>query len=135
MNLKHPYDAGEQPPSSMTPVIIEKGSGGILVMGGSGGSLITSSMALVVPCFSMLLLSLCVSFCLHESNFLLQSLINRLWLGMSLKESIDAPIIFIDSENVVNFERRFNEVTYALLNYKFMTIKSIKLIIPPLLSM
>uniref|UniRef100_A0A3Q2GR90 Glutathione hydrolase n=2 Tax=Cyprinodon variegatus TaxID=28743 RepID=A0A3Q2GR90_CYPVA len=80
VNTIHP---GEQPPSSMTPVIIEKGSGGILVMGGSGGSLITSSMAL--------------------------SLINRLWLGMSLKESIDAPIIFIDSENVVNFERRFNE--------------------------
>ncbi|KAM4719735.1 glutathione hydrolase 5 proenzyme [Anableps anableps] len=75
--------AGEQPPSSMTPVILEKQSGGILVMGGSGGSLITTSVAL--------------------------SLINRLWLGMSLKKSIAAPIIFVDSNNLVNFEPGFDE--------------------------
>ncbi|XP_012704846.2 glutathione hydrolase 5 proenzyme [Fundulus heteroclitus] len=75
--------AGERPPSSMTPVILEKSSGGILVMGGSGGSMITSSVAL--------------------------SLINRLWLGMSLKASIDARIIFVDSKNVVNFEPEFDE--------------------------
>ncbi|XP_054896137.1 glutathione hydrolase 5 proenzyme isoform X1 [Poeciliopsis prolifica] len=74
---------GEQPPSSMTPVILEKESGGILVMGGSGGSLITTSVAL--------------------------SLINRLWLGMSLKDAIAAPIIFISSNNNVNFEPGFDE--------------------------
>ncbi|XP_032425492.1 glutathione hydrolase 5 proenzyme isoform X2 [Xiphophorus hellerii] len=74
---------GEQPPSSMSPVILEKESGGILVMGGSGGSLITTSMAL--------------------------SLINRLWLGMSLKDSIAAPIIFVNSNNDVNFEPEFDK--------------------------
>ncbi|MED6261130.1 hypothetical protein ATANTOWER_001190, partial [Ataeniobius toweri] len=74
---------GERPPSSMTPVILEKRSGGILVMGGSGGSMITTSVAL--------------------------SLINHLWLGMSLKESIAAPIIFVDSNNAVNFEPGFDE--------------------------
>uniref|UniRef100_A0A3B5L5X4 Gamma-glutamyltransferase 5a n=1 Tax=Xiphophorus couchianus TaxID=32473 RepID=A0A3B5L5X4_9TELE len=81
----YPSHAGEQPPSSMSPVILEKESGGILVMGGSGGSLITTSMAL--------------------------SLINRLWLGMSLKDSIAAPIIFVSSNNDVNFEPEFDKVT------------------------
>lgn len=38
---------GEQPPSSMTPVILESKSGGLLVIGGSGGSMITSATALV----------------------------------------------------------------------------------------
>ncbi|XP_043951616.1 glutathione hydrolase 5 proenzyme [Gambusia affinis] len=75
--------SGEQPPSSMTPVILEKESGGILVMGGSGGSLITTSVAL--------------------------SLINRLWLGMSLKDAIAAPIIFVNSNNDVNFEPGFDK--------------------------
>lgn len=41
--------AGEQPPSSMTPVILESESGGLLVIGGSGGSMITSAVALVTP--------------------------------------------------------------------------------------
>lgn len=40
---------GEQPPSSMTPVILELESGGLLVIGGSGGSMITSAVALVSP--------------------------------------------------------------------------------------
>lgn len=40
---------GERPPSSMTPVILESESGGLLVIGGSGGSLITSAVALVNP--------------------------------------------------------------------------------------
>ncbi|XP_008422385.1 gamma-glutamyltransferase 5 [Poecilia reticulata] len=74
---------GEQPPSSMTPLILEKESGGILVMGGSGGSLITTSVAL--------------------------SLINRLWLGMSLQDAIAAPIIFVSSNNDVNFEPGFDQ--------------------------
>lgn len=40
---------GEQPPSSMTPVILESDTGGLLVIGGSGGSMITSAVALVSP--------------------------------------------------------------------------------------
>ncbi|XP_073333893.1 glutathione hydrolase 5 proenzyme [Pagrus major] len=75
--------AGEHPPSSMTPVILESKSGGLLVIGGSGGSMITSAMAL--------------------------SIMNRLWLGMSLKEAIAAPIVFVDSRNNVNFEPGFDK--------------------------
>uniref|UniRef100_A0A7N6BZ32 Gamma-glutamyltransferase 5a n=1 Tax=Anabas testudineus TaxID=64144 RepID=A0A7N6BZ32_ANATE len=75
--------AGEQPPSSMTPLVVESNSGGILVIGGSGGSMITSGVAL--------------------------SLINRLWLGMSLSDAIAAPIIFVDSKNNVNFEPGFDK--------------------------
>lgn len=75
--------AGEQPPSSMTPVILETKSGGLLVIGGSGGSMITSAVAL--------------------------SIINRLWLGMTLQEAIAAPIVFVDSKNDVNFEDHFDK--------------------------
>ncbi|RVE65753.1 hypothetical protein OJAV_G00119760 [Oryzias javanicus] len=75
--------AGERPPSSMAPTILESKSGRVLVIGGSGGSMITSAMAL--------------------------SIINHLWLGMSLKDAIAAPIIFVDSENTVNFEKGFDK--------------------------
>ncbi|TKS84508.1 Gamma-glutamyltransferase 5 [Collichthys lucidus] len=75
--------AGEQPPSSMTPVILESKSGGLLVIGGSGGSLITSAVAL--------------------------SIMNRLWLGMNLRDAIAEPIVFVDSRNNLNFESKFNE--------------------------
>ncbi|XP_034565813.1 glutathione hydrolase 5 proenzyme [Notolabrus celidotus] len=71
--------AGEQPPSSMTPVIVESKSGGLLVIGGSGGSMIIAAVAL--------------------------SIMNRLWLGMNLTDAIEAPIVFIDSKNNLNFEK------------------------------
>ncbi|KAM9794846.1 glutathione hydrolase 5 proenzyme [Syngnathus typhle] len=74
---------GEQPPSSMTPAILESKSGGLLVIGGAGGSMITGAVAL--------------------------SVINHLWLGMSLKEAIDAPIVFVDSKNNVNFPPTFDQ--------------------------
>ncbi|XP_060931619.1 glutathione hydrolase 5 proenzyme [Limanda limanda] len=75
--------AGEQPPSSMTPAILELESGGLLVIGGSGGSMILSAVA--------------------------SSLINHLWLGMSLKDAIAAPIVYVDANNDVNFELGFDE--------------------------
>ncbi|KAG7223987.1 hypothetical protein INR49_015244 [Caranx melampygus] len=75
--------AGEQPPSSMTPVILESKSGRILVIGGSGGSLITTAVA--------------------------STIINRLWLGMNLEDAIAAPIVYVDSSNNVNFERGFDK--------------------------
>nr|XP_020441421.1 gamma-glutamyltransferase 5 isoform X2 [Monopterus albus] len=75
--------AGEQPPSSMAPVILELASGGILVIGGSGGSMITAAMA--------------------------SSIMNHLWLGMNLKDAIHAPIVFVDSKNNLNFEPGFNK--------------------------
>lgn len=80
---------GEQPPSSMAPVILESKSGDLLVIGGSGGSMITTAVAL--------------------------SIMNRLWIKMSLKDAIAAPIVFVDSNNNVNFEPGFDEsVTVAL---------------------
>nr|XP_019937343.1 PREDICTED: gamma-glutamyltransferase 5-like [Paralichthys olivaceus] len=75
--------AGEQPPSSMTPVILELESGGILVIGGSGGSMIPTAVA--------------------------SSLMNHLWLGMSLKDAIAAPIVYVDTNNNVNYETGFNK--------------------------
>ncbi|XP_023145972.2 glutathione hydrolase 5 proenzyme-like [Amphiprion ocellaris] len=75
--------AGEQPPSSMAPVILETKSGGILAIGGSGGSMITTGVAL--------------------------SVINRLWLGMNLKDAIAAPIVFVNSTNDVNLEPNFDK--------------------------
>lgn len=90
--------AGEQPPSSMAPVILETKSGGLLVIGGSGGSMITSAVAL--------------------------SMINRLWLGMNLKDAIAAKIVFVDAKNNVNFERGFNESVkngLSALGHKFGT--------------
>lgn len=74
---------GEQPPSSMTPVVLESSSGGLLVIGGSGGSMITTAVAL--------------------------SIMNRVWLKMSLKDAIAAPIVFVDSRGNVNFEPGFDE--------------------------
>ncbi|KAF6716544.1 Gamma-glutamyltransferase 5 [Oryzias melastigma] len=84
--------AGERPPSSMAPTILESKSGRVFVIGGSGGSMITSAMAL--------------------------SIINHLWLGMSLQDAIAAPIVFVDSENTVNFEKGFEkDVTDGLRTY------------------
>uniref|UniRef100_A0A8C5CDD4 Glutathione hydrolase n=1 Tax=Gadus morhua TaxID=8049 RepID=A0A8C5CDD4_GADMO len=76
---------GEQPPSSMAPTILESSSGGTLAIGGSGGSMITTAVAL--------------------------SLMNHLWLGMSLQEAIAAPVVFVDSKNGLNFGPGFDEVT------------------------
>uniref|UniRef100_A0A668AMH1 Glutathione hydrolase n=1 Tax=Myripristis murdjan TaxID=586833 RepID=A0A668AMH1_9TELE len=77
---------GEQPPSSMSPTILESASGGILVIGGSGGSMITSAVAL--------------------------SIMNHLWLGMNLRDAIAAPIVFVDADNNLNFEPGFDEVNH-----------------------
>lgn len=74
---------GEQPPSSMTPVILESTSGRLLVIGGSGGSMITTAVAL--------------------------SIMNRVWLKMSLKDAIATPIVFVDSGSNVNFEPGFDK--------------------------
>ncbi|CAL8277594.1 unnamed protein product [Merluccius merluccius] len=78
---------GEQPPSSMAPVILESSSGETLVIGGSGGSMIITAVA--------------------------SALINHLWLGMNLQDAIKARVVFVDSANKLNFEREFNETVKA----------------------
>ncbi|XP_073675488.1 gamma-glutamyltransferase 5a [Garra rufa] len=83
--------AGEQPPSSMSPVILHSPSQKhIVVIGASGGSMITTGVAL--------------------------TLMNFLWFGKSLKDSIDAPVVYVDSKNVLNFEPLFDKIVLESLN-------------------
>uniref|UniRef100_A0A8B9LE46 Gamma-glutamyltransferase 5 n=1 Tax=Astyanax mexicanus TaxID=7994 RepID=A0A8B9LE46_ASTMX len=83
-NRVNSVSAGEQPPSSMAPTILQsKDRERVLVIGGSGGSMITTAMAM--------------------------SIMNRLWLGMSLEEAISAKVVFVDSQNKVNFEPSFDQ--------------------------
>ncbi|KAM6965051.1 gamma-glutamyltransferase 5a [Aplochiton taeniatus] len=74
--------AGEQPPSSMAPSIL-KSKDQTLVIGGSGGSMITTGLAL--------------------------TLMNHLWFGKSLREAIAAPVVYVDSKNIIKFEPNFDE--------------------------
>ncbi|XP_074526059.1 gamma-glutamyltransferase 5a [Halichoeres trimaculatus] len=73
---------GEQPPSSMAPAVLKSRSK-ILVIGSTGGGMITTGMA--------------------------STLMNHLWFGKSLEEAIAAPVVFVDSENTVKFEPRFDK--------------------------
>lgn len=91
----------------MTPVILESESGGLLVIGGSGGSMITSAVALVSPLKPLFARSLSPTRRLFP---LRQAVMNRLWLKMSLKDAIAMPIVYVDSENNLKFERGFDEV-------------------------
>lgn len=72
---------GEQPPSSMAPTILQSQEKTV-VIGGSGGSFITTAMAL--------------------------SIMNHLWFGMNLNESIAAKIVFVDAKNNVQFEQGYD---------------------------
>ncbi|XP_076587992.1 gamma-glutamyltransferase 5a [Chaetodon auriga] len=90
---------GEQPPSSMAPVVL-KSQSKMLVIGSSGGSMITTGLA--------------------------SALMNHLWFGKSLKEAIAAPVVYVDSQNAVKFEPRFDkDVIQALtaLGHKQETAK------------
>ncbi|XP_012673199.2 gamma-glutamyltransferase 5a [Clupea harengus] len=76
--------AGEQPPSSMSPAILySKSKKHTMVVGGSGGSMIITGMALTI--------------------------MNHLWMGKSLKDAISAPVVFVDSKNALNFEPNFDK--------------------------
>uniref|UniRef100_A0A8C1VZ62 Gamma-glutamyltransferase 5a n=1 Tax=Cyprinus carpio TaxID=7962 RepID=A0A8C1VZ62_CYPCA len=78
--------AGEQPPSSMSPVILYSPSQKhTVVIGASGGSMITTGVAL--------------------------TLMNFLWFNKTLQDSISAPVVFVDSKNVLNFEPLFDKVS------------------------
>ncbi|XP_071030458.1 glutathione hydrolase 5 proenzyme-like isoform X2 [Oncorhynchus clarkii lewisi] len=93
--------AGEQPPSSMAPAILSSSSGkNTLVIGGSGGSMITTAMAL--------------------------SIMNHLWLGMSLKDAIAAPIVFVDGNNNVKFEHGFDKSVIEALKVIGHRVKDYK---------
>uniref|UniRef100_A0A8C9T0R6 Gamma-glutamyltransferase 5a n=1 Tax=Scleropages formosus TaxID=113540 RepID=A0A8C9T0R6_SCLFO len=77
--------AGEQPPSSMAPVILHSATRQkTLVIGASGGSMITTGVA--------------------------SAIMNHLWFGKDLKEAISAPVVFVDSKNALKFEPDFDQV-------------------------
>ncbi|XP_035511158.1 glutathione hydrolase 5 proenzyme-like [Morone saxatilis] len=76
------FSPGEQPPSSMAPIVL-KSKSKLLVIGGSGGDRITTGVASV--------------------------LINHLWFGKSLKQAIKAPVVFVNSDNEVEYEKDFDE--------------------------
>lgn len=42
--------------------------------------------------------------------FLFKALINHLWFGKSLKDAINTPVVYVDSENAVKFEPNFEKV-------------------------
>ncbi|XP_070760445.1 gamma-glutamyltransferase 5a [Enoplosus armatus] len=73
---------GEQPPSSMAPAVLKSRSK-TLVIGSTGGSMITTGIA--------------------------SALMNHLWFGKSLKEAIAAPVVYVDSQNAVKFEPKFDK--------------------------
>ncbi|KAI5614317.1 gamma-glutamyltransferase 5 [Silurus asotus] len=76
--------AGEQPPSSMSPVIIHsKNREKVLVIGGSGGSQIITGVATAI--------------------------MNNLWFKMNLKDAIKDKVVFVNSTNSVLFEPGFDQ--------------------------
>ncbi|TSM12568.1 Glutathione hydrolase 5 proenzyme [Bagarius yarrelli] len=76
--------AGEQPPSSMSPVIIRsKHREKVLIIGGSGGSQIITAIATAI--------------------------MNKLWFGMNLEDAIKDKVVFVNSSNSVLFEPGFDK--------------------------
>ncbi|XP_040897977.1 glutathione hydrolase 5 proenzyme-like isoform X2 [Toxotes jaculatrix] len=73
---------GEQPPSSMAPTVL-KSQSKTLVIGASGGSMITTGIA--------------------------STLMNHLWFGKNLTDAINASVVFVNSENALKFEPKFDE--------------------------
>ncbi|XP_008836100.1 glutathione hydrolase 5 proenzyme [Nannospalax galili] len=75
---------GERPPSSMVPsIMINKAQGSKLVIGGAGGELIISAVV--------------------------QTIMNKLWLGFNLTEAIAAPILHVNSKGHVEYEPKFSQ--------------------------
>ncbi|XP_068422514.1 gamma-glutamyltransferase 5a [Clinocottus analis] len=73
---------GQHPPSSMAPTVL-KSKSKTLVLGSTGGNMITIGMV--------------------------SALMNHIWFGKSLKEAIDAPILYVNPQNLVGFEPNFDE--------------------------
>ncbi|KAL7883960.1 hypothetical protein AOLI_G00067300 [Acnodon oligacanthus] len=82
--------AGERPPSSTATMILRsKVTNHTVVIGGSGGTMITTGMTM--------------------------ALMNFLWFGKSLKDSIAAPVVTLIDKKELNFEPDFDkEVIVAL---------------------
>ncbi|MBZ3874607.1 Gamma-glutamyltransferase 5 [Sciurus carolinensis] len=75
---------GERPPSSMVPsILVNKDQGSKLVIGGAGGELIISAVV--------------------------QTIMNKLWLGFDLTAAIAAPILHVNDKGHVEYEPSFSQ--------------------------
>ncbi|KAG9270580.1 gamma-glutamyltransferase 5-like [Astyanax mexicanus] len=93
---------GEQPPSSQAPVILHsKANKHLVVIGGSGGSMITTGMAM--------------------------TLMNYLWFGKNLEDSISAPVVYVDGKNALKFEPDFDKDVIEALRELGHTVEETKL--------
>ncbi|XP_072538689.1 glutathione hydrolase 5 proenzyme-like [Salminus brasiliensis] len=92
---------GERPPSSMAPMILRSAEKThTIVIGGSGGHMITTGVAL--------------------------TLMNYLWFDESLKNSIAAPIVYVDSKLALRFEPDFDQSVREALRELNNTVKYTK---------
>lgn len=91
--------AGEQPPSSMSPLVLRSKSK-TLVIGASGGSMITTGMV--------------------------STLMYHLWFGKSLGEAIATPVVFVDSANALKFEPEFDKPVIEALKALGHTVETPK---------
>ncbi|KAM9455592.1 glutathione hydrolase 5 proenzyme [Clarias gariepinus] len=92
------FSAGEQPPSSMSPVIIHsKDREKVLIIGGSGGSQIITGMATAI--------------------------MNKLWFGMNLEDAIKDKVVYVNADNSVSFEHGFNESMKSAMQSFRHTVK------------
>ncbi|XP_066500105.1 glutathione hydrolase 5 proenzyme-like [Hoplias malabaricus] len=95
---------GERPPSSMAPMILFSNSKNhTVVIGGAGGSKITTGVTL--------------------------TLMNHLWFGKSLKDSISAPVVHLYPDNTLFFEPDFNKDVMEALRIGRSTVKDPELFI------
>ncbi|XP_021112935.1 gamma-glutamyltransferase 5 isoform X3 [Heterocephalus glaber] len=79
-----PPVVGERPPSSMVPsILVNKARGSKLVIGGAGGELIISAVV--------------------------QTIVNKLWLGLDLAAAIAAPVLHVNSKGSVEYEANFSQ--------------------------
>ncbi|XP_042522104.1 glutathione hydrolase 5 proenzyme isoform X2 [Dipodomys spectabilis] len=75
---------GERPPSSMVPsILVNEAQRSKLIIGGAGGELIISAVV--------------------------QTIMNKLWLGFDLAEAIAAPILHVNSKGRVEYEPEFSQ--------------------------
>lgn len=45
----------------------------------------------------------------------MQALINYLWLGKTLNESIASPVVYVNGKNELQFEKKFDEVIKPII--------------------
>ncbi|XP_072443141.1 glutathione hydrolase 5 proenzyme-like [Chiloscyllium punctatum] len=85
--------AGTQPPSSMAPtILISQNKKSIMMVGSSGGSMIISAIA--------------------------QIIMNKLWFGLNMTKAIEKERLYVNSDDVLQFEKQFDKTVIEALKEK-----------------